>query len=118
VCAQDPRNTLFIRYDGCVAPCINLALGGPSSFLSDEVTLPTVHYGRLPHEDLLSIWDSETCRIYRDRFASRVETYDRKIASVHFGPSLLKLKETFEKARKAMPEAPPGCRQCHYLYDI
>ncbi|NNL76098.1 MAG: SDR family NAD(P)-dependent oxidoreductase, partial [Desulfobacterales bacterium] len=30
VCEQDPRDSLFIRYDGRVAPCINLAIGGPT----------------------------------------------------------------------------------------
>ena len=27
VCQQDPRDSLFVRYDGTVAPCINLAIG-------------------------------------------------------------------------------------------
>jgi hypothetical protein len=32
VCDQDPRDSLFIAYDGIVAPCISLALGGPRLF--------------------------------------------------------------------------------------
>ncbi len=40
VCEQDPRDSLFIRYDGLAAPCINLAIGGPSTFLGKEVLMP------------------------------------------------------------------------------
>ena len=32
VCEQDPRDSMFVRYDGTVAPCINLAIGGPTTF--------------------------------------------------------------------------------------
>jgi hypothetical protein len=48
VCEQDPRDSIFIRHDGLVAPCINLAIGGPTTFLGNEVIMPDAHYGRLP----------------------------------------------------------------------
>ena len=53
VCAQDPRDSLFIRYDGAVAPCINLAIGGATTFLGEDVFMPTVHYGHIPGKDLV-----------------------------------------------------------------
>lgn len=40
VCAQDPIDSLFIRHDGVAAPCINLAIGGPSTFLGRDVIIP------------------------------------------------------------------------------
>jgi MoaA/NifB/PqqE/SkfB family radical SAM enzyme len=118
VCDQDPRSSVFVGYDGRVSPCINLALGGPSCFLGESVIMPSVHYGRLPQDDLLEIWKTDSCRFYRDRFEARLRAHDGELARADFEPSLIKLQEAFEKARKAMPEAPPGCRNCHYLYDI
>jgi len=118
VCAQDPRSSLFIRYDGVVSPCINLAIGGPSCFLGEEVVMPSVHYGRLPGDDLMALWNSPSCRLYRERFDRRVKAHDRELARASIEPSLIKLQEVFARAQQAMPEAPPGCRTCHYLYDI
>lgn len=118
VCDQDPRNSLFIRYDGRVSPCINLAIGGPSCFLGEDVVMPSVHYGRLPDEDLVDLWKSVSCEFYRKRFEDRVKAHDTELSRANFEPSLIKLEEAFADARKAMPEAPEGCRTCHYLYDI
>ena len=118
VCAQDPRHSLFVSYDGTVAPCINLAMGGPTTFLGNEVSMPSVHYGRFPEEDLLSLWETASCRFYRERFEQRVETYGRSFRAnlertAWTSPNRLK-----ETAVKAMPEAPDGCKVCHYLYDV
>jgi MoaA/NifB/PqqE/SkfB family radical SAM enzyme len=75
VCQQDPRDSLFIRYDGFAAPCINLAIGGPTTFLGQEVRMPNVHYGRLPNTDLMELWQSESCEFYRQQVrASRSKT--------------------------------------------
>ena len=118
VCDQDPRSSVFVCYDGRVSPCISLAIGGPSCFLGEDVVMPTVQYGCLPQEDLEALWNTESCRFYRKRFDERAKAYDRALARADIGPSLLKLKQAFARAREAMPEAPPGCRTCHYLYDI
>jgi len=118
VCDQDPRSSVFVRYDGVVSPCINLAIGGPSSFLGEDVVMPSVHYGRLPGDDLMTLWEGPTCRSYRERFDQRVAAHDRELARADFEPSLIKLQEVFTRAQKAMPEAPPGCGVCHYLYDV
>lgn len=117
VCEQDPRDSLFVRHDGAVGPCINLAIGGGTTFLGKDVIMPTVHYGRLPDQDLLDLWETETCRTYRDRFRERVEAHDNAIIKGLMegsaSPSTAR-----DKARAAMPQAPEGCRVCHYLYDI
>lgn len=118
VCEQDPRDSVFIRYDGSISPCINLAIGGPSTFLGEEIVFPTVSYGNLSQHDLLDLWRTETCRFYRKQFENRVKSHDRVLASYDHGHSILKLKEAFQAAIKAMPEAPEGCARCHYLYDI
>jgi len=118
VCDQDPRSSLFVRYDGQVAPCINLAVGGPSCFLGENVVMPAVRYGRLSEKDLSELWRTETCQFYRKRFEERVKAHDGELAQANFEPSLIKLEEAFAEARKAMPQAPDGCCNCHYLYDI
>lgn len=119
VCAQDPRDSLFIRYDGTAAPCINLALGGPTTFLGKDVTMPSVHYGCLPESDIDSLWETETCRFYRERFEQRVQANEAGFLSVDLtDPSLIKLKAANQAAIDAMPKAPDGCRVCHYLFDI
>jgi MoaA/NifB/PqqE/SkfB family radical SAM enzyme len=118
VCEQDPRDSIFIRYDGTVAPCINLAIGGPTTFLGNEVTMPSVHYGRLPENDLLEMWRADTCEFYRQRFQQRVETHDETIVNRFINSSGSSRERTLQIARKAMPEPPNGCDVCHYLYDI
>ncbi len=118
VCDQDPRNSLFVGHDGRVAPCINLTNGGPSFFLGKEVTIPSVHYGRLSDRDLMELWETSTCRFYRTRFEKREQAYNAVIADSSIESSLIKLKETLSAAREAMPQAPEGCEICHYLYDI
>jgi short-subunit dehydrogenase/MoaA/NifB/PqqE/SkfB family radical SAM enzyme len=118
VCEQDPRDSLFIRYDGTVAPCINLALGGPTTFLGEEVTMPSVHYGKLPEDDLMNLWESESCQFYRDKFQERVVRYDSIIMNGLLGSSGGNRLKILHQAREAMPDPPKGCNVCHYLYDI
>ncbi len=118
ICNQDPRNSLFIRCDGTVAPCINLAYGGSATFLGKPVIMPTVHYGKLPDTGLNEIWETETGRFFRERFEKRLQNHDTVIADSQFEACLVKLKETLQAALDAMPDAPEGCRVCHYLYDI
>jgi MoaA/NifB/PqqE/SkfB family radical SAM enzyme len=118
VCAQDPRNSMFIRHDGQVAPCINLALGGATTFLGKDVEMPTVHYGKLPDASLNELWETERCRFYRNRFELRMSAYETGFINSDLEPSLTKIREALENAQKAMPPAPQGCRVCHYLYNI
>jgi MoaA/NifB/PqqE/SkfB family radical SAM enzyme len=118
VCEQDPRDSIFVRYDGTVAPCINLAIGGPTTFLGQEVTMPSVHYGRLPDSDLLELWHTDSCRFYRQRFQQRVEKHDETIVNRLINSSGSGRERTLQIAREAMPEPPQGCNVCHYLYDI
>ncbi len=118
VCDQDPRNSMFIRYDGTVAPCINLALGGPTTFLGREVIMPSVHYGRLPDNDLLDLWESEKCGYYRQQFANRVQAHDDHIIEGLTSDSSPRRLQALQEAKNKMPAAPKGCDVCHYLYDI
>ena len=118
VCVQDPRDSLFIRYDGLAAPCINLAIGGPSTFLGQEVLIPNVAYGRLPDTDLMELWQSETCMTYRQQFELRAKRHDAAIVTRMLNTSGSKRLRALEEAKEAMPEPPHGCNVCHYLYDI
>jgi MoaA/NifB/PqqE/SkfB family radical SAM enzyme len=118
VCEQDPRNSMFIHYDGTVAPCINLAIGGPTTFLGKDVSMPSVHYGRLPEDNLLDLWNSETCKFYRQRFEHRAAKYDATIMNRLIGSSGSNRQRTLQAAKDAMPEPSRGCNVCHYLYDI
>jgi len=118
VCEQDPRDSLFIRHDGTVAPCINLALGGPTTFLGKEVSMPSVHYGRLPGDDLMDLWETESCQFYRKKFQERVEKYDNLIMNSMLGGGGGNRSKVLKDARKAMPDPPRGCNVCHYLYNI
>jgi MoaA/NifB/PqqE/SkfB family radical SAM enzyme len=118
VCEQDPRDSLFIRYDGLAAPCINLSIGGPSTFLGNEVHIPNVHYGRLPDSDLMELWQTETCKYYRQQFAQRAKKHDEAIVAGMLNTSGSNRLKALQKAKEAMPEPPQGCNVCHYLYDI
>jgi len=118
VCEQDPRDSLFIRYDGLAAPCINLAIGGPSTFLGNEVHIPNIHYGRLPDSDLMELWQTETCKLYRHQFEQRAKKHDEAIITGMLNTSGSNRLKALQDAKKAMPEPPHGCNVCHYLYDI
>lgn len=118
VCDQDPRHSMFIRYDGTVAPCINLAIGGPTTFLGEDVTMPSVHYGRLPEMDLMELWQSDTCKYYRAQFKLRVEKHDGTLVDLLLRSGGSNRERAFKAARQAMPEPPEGCNVCHYLYDL
>ncbi len=118
VCEQDPRDSLFVRYDGLAAPCINLAIGGPTTFLGKEVMMPDVHYGRLPDADLMELWQSETCQSYRRQFEIRVKKHDQAIVNGMLNTSGSNRLKALQAAKGAMPEPPQGCNVCHYLYDI
>ena len=118
VCEQDPRDAIFIRYDGSMAPCINLAIGGPTTFLGQPVVMPSVRYGRLPDDDPREVWDRPPCTLYRELFAERERVYGAKLAELDIAPSMNSLREALAEARKAMPEPPEGCQHCHYLYGL
>lgn len=118
VCDQDPRDSLFIRYDGLVAPCINLAIGGPTTFLGKEVMMPNVHYGRLPHDDLVDLWQSNNCKFYRQQFEQRAKKYEEAIVSGLTGFTGASRLRALQEAQAALPDPPRGCNVCHYLYDI
>jgi MoaA/NifB/PqqE/SkfB family radical SAM enzyme len=118
VCEQDPRDSLFVRYDGLAAPCINLAIGGPTTFLGKEALMPDVHYGRLPDTDLMELWQSETCQSYRRQFEIRAKKHDQAIVNGMLNASGSNRLKAIQEAKGAMPEPPQGCNVCHYLYDI
>ena len=87
-------------------------------FLGEDVTLPDVHYGRVPDDDLMDLWESQNCRFYRERFQERVQKHDDVIVNDLVGASGASRIRTMEKALRAMPDPPTGCNVCHYLYDI
>jgi len=118
VCDQDPRDSLFIGYDGTVAPCISLALGGKTTFLGKEAIMSSVHYGRLPDDDLMDLWQKDICLFYRQRFEERVRIHDSTLVRNIFTSGGSGREKIFQAAREAMPEPPGGCNVCHYLYDI
>jgi MoaA/NifB/PqqE/SkfB family radical SAM enzyme len=117
VCDQDPTNSMFIRFNGTAAPCINLAIGGPSTFLGNDVIMPHVHYGSLPESNLEELWETESCKFYRQRFEERVKAQEDAIVNSLMGGSSNRYR-TLQDAIDAMPEAPEGCKVCHYLYNI
>jgi MoaA/NifB/PqqE/SkfB family radical SAM enzyme len=118
VCDQDPRDTLFVRHDGAVSSCIDLVIGGPTTFLGDPVTMLAVHWGRLADQDLLDIWKVDTCKSYQKSFEDRVNKYEESMVKNLTGGSSTGPEKARLAAQKAMPDAPPGCGICHYLYDI
>ncbi len=118
VCEQDPRDSMFVRYDGLVAPCISLANGGVTTFLGQEAAMPSVIYGRLPDDDLLELWDTETCAFYRERFERRVRAYEETFIQGLLSDSLRTPQRMHELAVQRMADAPEGCRICHFLYGI
>jgi hypothetical protein len=109
---------MFIRFDGTVAPCINLALGGPTTFLGRDTTIPSVHYGRLPEDDLMDLWESSTSQLYRQRFEQRAQKHDQTLVNPLFLSSGSFRKNALQSAKENMPDPPQGCNVCHYLYDI
>jgi short-subunit dehydrogenase/MoaA/NifB/PqqE/SkfB family radical SAM enzyme len=118
VCEQDPTSSLFIRWDGRVAPCINQAYGGETHFLGRDAHMPTVHYGAVPNDSVAALWEGEACRHYRETFSNRIAAHDRQLLDLGPGATLEKLQEAFARARDAMPPPPRGCEVCHYLRGV
>jgi MoaA/NifB/PqqE/SkfB family radical SAM enzyme len=118
VCEQDPRTSLFVRCDGLVSACISLAYGGPTTFFGEAAEMPTVEFGRLPDDDLLAIWEGETCRRYRERFEERARILDARMSEAVAAKSPAALEKARRRAVEAMPEACEGCRTCHYLFGV
>jgi hypothetical protein len=88
-------------------------------FLGTEVTMPSVHYGRLPKDDLVELWDNNpTCILYRERFRQRVREYEAAFMNGLISDSLRTQERLHQEAVTRLAEAPEGCRVCHYLYGI
>jgi short-subunit dehydrogenase/MoaA/NifB/PqqE/SkfB family radical SAM enzyme len=118
VCDQDPRNSMFVRYDGKVSPCIIQSYGGQVCFLGQPRQMPCVHYGTLPQDDPSELWTSETCQSYRETFSKRVALYDAYIKEASYGGMPYHFEHGIQRAKEEMTPPPDGCRYCHYLYDI
>jgi len=118
VCEQDPTDSIFIRYDGTAAPCINLAYGGSTTFLGRDVIMPSLCYGRLPERDLLDLWNAEACALFRERFRGRVNAYEEVFLEGLMKGSLLTPQRLLDEALRRMPAAPESCKVCHYLHGI
>ncbi|MBI4963301.1 MAG: radical SAM protein [Desulfomonile tiedjei] len=118
VCEQDPTDSLFIRHDGTVAPCISLANGGPTTFLGRDVIMPSVRYGSLPDNDLFDMWKTESCALFRETFQERIRAYEETFLAGLTRGARLTPERLLEEALKKMPKAPEGCTICHYLYGI
>lgn len=118
VCEQDPRTSMFVRHDGYVSPCINMAYGGPTTFMGNDAVMPSVHFGRLPADDLGELWESETSLYFRKLFQARAEAYERAVLDAMAGSAPLNRDRVLAQGREAMPEAAEACRICHYLYGI
>ena len=80
--------------------------------------MPSAHYGRLPQDDLLDLWNSDKCKFYRQRFENRVQKHDQVLTNQLIGSSGFNREKALQDAVDAMPEPPRGCNVCHYLYDI
>ena len=80
--------------------------------------MPDVHYGRLPDSSLMELWQSGTCKFYRDRFEQRARRHETAIVNGMLNASGSNRLRALQNARKAMPDPPNGCNVCHYLYDI
>lgn len=120
VCDMEPARSAFIGHDGRVSACINLAYGGESSFFGRPTVIPTVIFGRLPEDDLPEILAGSPARLGMiETFAARLTAYNNTLARrAPAEPNLMKLNQAFERAKEAMPPAPEGCRECHYLFDV
>lgn len=80
--------------------------------------MPSVCFGKLPKDDLMELWDTRTCRFYRERFDQRVRAYEETFLQGLIGDSMRTPQRLQEAALKSMEEAPEGCRVCHFLYGI
>ena len=118
VCGQDPRHSLFVRYDGQVAPCASLARGGEGSFLGKPTQVTAVSYGNVLRDDLAAIWEREPCRSFRETFERRARAHAERLQGGVVMDDPFAFVEAMAAANEAMPEPPEPCRECHYLFDI
>ena len=93
-------------------------MGGETTFMGKTASMPTVVYGQLEDQDLVEIWQSETCRYYREVFEQRDRVFTEGVGDCSMDDCVFTLIETLEDTKKSMPAPPEGCGVCHYLYDI
>ncbi len=108
VCDQDPRHSMFIRYDGSVGPCINLAVGGATTFLGQDVIMPTVTYGQLPEQDLQALWETKSCQYFKQNFQGRVSANEKALVRSLVGAT--SRRKVQDEIQRSMPKASKGCR--------
>lgn len=116
VCGQDPRDSLFVRYDGAVSICNSLAYGGLSVFLGQDVQFPEVICGRLPKGDLFDAWSAPLSWLYRETFAERCREYEKICVEAFVGDARITNDRLSKMIRQRLREAPSGCKVCNYLY--
>jgi hypothetical protein len=69
-------------------------------------------------DDLMDLWQTDTCKFYPQQFEHRVKMHDGAIVTgLMSTPGSNRLK-ALQQAKEAMPEPPQGCNVCHYLYDM
>lgn len=116
VCSQDPRDSLFVRYDGAISPCNSLAYGGSSVFLGEDVEFPEVVCGNLSDGDLFTAWSSDSFRLYRNTFTERCRQYEAICVEAMVGDTRFTPERLSQRIRQRLHEAPEGCKVCLYLY--
>jgi hypothetical protein len=86
--------------------------------MGKDAEMPAIHYGKIIEHTLEELWETAACVFYRKRFEERVKAHEEKIVE-HLAQGFASGRErTLQAARDAMPEAPEGCKVCHYLYDV
>ena len=66
-CRFIDEGTCFVKWDGNVAPCMELLHSTTTCLYGDERTLKSFFYGNLADSSLSKIWNSENYKAFRER---------------------------------------------------
>lgn len=118
ICIQDPRQSLFISYEGIIGPCINRIYGGKSTFMSKPIEIQQSIYGRVEDFPFQSPDQNEAFVLFKQAFSERSHCYQRNYYDQVLDDPYKSDATYHKRALQNLPVPPSGCESCHYLYNI
>ncbi len=110
MCEINPRQNLFINWEGYVSPCITLAYVRRHYFQGQWRARASVRFGNIREAELPVLWNREPYREFRSTFQRRERVWLAHALTVA-------AEGNAQPVASFLPEAPLGCQTCYYLYE-
>jgi len=109
ICEQDPLNTAFVNWEGCVSPCITLAYAQRQWWDGRWYPVERQRWGNVATDPLPDILQRPAARQFLAHYEARRYAWFTSAAAA---------SAELPGGRSAFPPAPEACQRCGYLYGI